>query len=152
MTLNERLAGLSVPRKLVAGAGVVLLIASFLPWYHVSIGGFGSNSASGWHGVGVVAWLFVIGLLAVEGCRIGGVLPLDDGRADLASVAAAGGAVGFGLIYVIVRLTDGYLGFGFFVGVVALAALAYGTFRLFQAGDALTAFKGLQSSTDAEGD
>ncbi|PRZ41960.1 hypothetical protein CLV47_10788 [Antricoccus suffuscus] len=150
MNMNERLAGISMPRKIVAGAGVVLLINSFLPWYHISIGGFGGASASGWHGLGVITWLLVIGLLAIEGARAGGVLPLNDGQAELASLAASAGAVVFGLIYVIVRLSDGHLGFGFYIGILALAGLAYGALRLFQAGAAMTALKGLQSSTESD--
>lgn len=147
MNENDRLAGMSMPRKLIAGAGVVLLIDSFLPWYHFSVGGFGGASASGWHGVGVVAWLFVIALLAVEGTRIAGVLPLEEGRADIATLAGAAGTVLFGLIYVLIRLTDGYLGFGFFIGVIALAALAFGTWKFVQESDVVTELKGLQSSS-----
>lgn len=150
MSMNERLAGMSMPRKIVAGAGAVLLINSFLPWYHVSLGGFGGVSANGWHGVGVVTWLFVIALLAVEGTRLAGVLPWKDEQSDVVLLAASAGAVLFGLIYVIVRLSEGHLGFGFYIGVLGLAALGFGAFRLFQAGDALAVLKSWQSSTESE--
>ncbi len=45
----------------------------------------GGVSASGWHGVGVVAWLLVIVLVALESSRMARVLPLGEGRAELAS-------------------------------------------------------------------
>ena len=146
MATGEDLKNISMPRKVTLGAGVVLLIASFLPWYHISIGGFGGVSANGWHGLGVIAWLLVIALLVLEGCRIAGVLPLEEDQAELASLAAAAGAVVFGLIYVLVRLIDGHLGFGLFIGVVALAALAFGAFGLYRSGSAMAALKGLQKS------
>lgn len=143
MSVNEKLTDVSMPRKLVLGAAIVLFINSFLPWYHVSFRGLGGVSANGWHGVGVLAWLLVIVLLALEGSRIAGVLPLDEGRAELASLAAAAGAALFGLIYVIVRLTDGYLGFGFYIGLVGLLVLAYGAYALYRTGAAASAMKDL---------
>lgn len=152
MSVNDQLANLSMPRKLLLGAGVFLLICSFLPWYHVSIGGLGGASANGWHGVGVVTWLLVIALLAVEGSRIAGVLPLKEGQAELASLGAAGGAVVFGVIYVIARLSDGYLGFGFYLGLIGLVVLAYGAFGLYRSGAAVTAFKDIQSSSGTDTD
>lgn len=152
MTSNNKLAGMSMPRKIVLGSSVVLLINSFLPWYYASLGPFGSVSANGWHGLGVVAWLLVIAALAVEGTRIAGVLPLADGRADLATMAAAGGAAVFGLIYVIVRLSQGALGFGIYLGVFALLVLAYGAYRLFKSGSAMAALKDLQAPAGGAAD
>ncbi len=52
----------------------------------------------------------------------------------------------FGLIYVIVRLTGGHLGFGFFIGVIGLLVLAYGAYGLYSSGPAATALKELQAS------
>lgn len=151
MTTTKDLSSLSTPRKIALAAAVVLLIDSFLPWYHISIGVIGSVNASGWHGVGVVAWLLTIVLLALEGSRIAGMLPLDDARAELATLAAAAGVVLFGLIYVIVRLSDGYLGFGFYIGLVALVVLAVGAFGMFRSGDAMGTLKNLQASPGSPG-
>lgn len=154
MTSKSNLNDVSTPRKIVLGSAVVLLISSFLPWYHFSIdlGPFGSSSSSanGWHSVGVVAWLLVIALLALEGTRIAGVLPLEKGRAELATAATAGAAVLFTLIFVIVRLSDGFLGFGFFIGLIAMLVLAFGTFGLFRSGSAMSAMKDLQGSKGRE--
>lgn len=147
MNKNLDFAGVSMPRKLCLGAAVVLLINSFLPWYNISFGGLGGVSANGWHGAGVLAWLLVIVLLAVEGARIAGVLPLDDARAELASLAAACGAAAFGLLFVIVRLSDGHLGIGFYIGLITLLALTFGAFLLYRSGTAVTALKNLATSS-----
>jgi hypothetical protein len=144
-TNKPDLASLSTPRRILLVAALVLLVASFLPWYHVSIFGVSAN-ASGWHEVGTVAWLLTIVLLVVEACRLFGVLPLDSARAELLSLAVAAATLLFGLIYVIQRLSDGHLGFGFFVGVVGLVALALGAFGMYRDGDAATTLRNLQSS------
>lgn len=140
---------LSVPRLVLPGAALLLLITSFLPWYHASLdfGGqsYGSVSASGWHQIGVVAWLLTIVLLAYEGARLAGVVPLDAGKADLASVALAALTLVFGLIFVIVRLSDGAIGFGLWIGVLAMIGVGVGAFLTLQSGGATSAFKDLQN-------
>ncbi len=58
------------------GAGLVVFIASLLPYYTVSVEGFGGGSANAWHGFfgwfGALAALVGAGLLAA---KILGVLP-----------------------------------------------------------------------------
>lgn len=138
---------LSTGRKILLGAAIVLLIDSFLPWYHASVTFLGhtvSVSASGWHQLGTVAWLFVIVLLVVEAARLAGALPLDAARSELVSLAAAALALLFGVIYVIQRLSDGSLGFGFYIGVIGLIALAYGAYECYRSGDAATTIKTMQ--------
>jgi hypothetical protein len=39
---------LSTPEKIISVSGIVLFIASFLPWFKVSVSGFGSASGNGW--------------------------------------------------------------------------------------------------------
>ncbi|MDT0200488.1 hypothetical protein [Nocardioides sp. AE5] len=146
MTASQNLSNLSLPRKLLLGAAAVLFINSFLPWYSVDLGPFGSATANGWHEIGPVVWLLVIALLVLEGTRIAGVLPLDEGKSDLATLAVTAGALLFGLIFVIQRLTDGHFGFGFFVGVIGLVVLGVGGFLLYQAGGAMQALKSMQGS------
>ena len=148
-TNKPDLSSITMPRKILIVAALVLLVDSFLPWYHVSVSALGvhvSANASGWHEVGTVVWLLTIVLLVVEACRIFAVLPLDEPRAELLSLAVAAITLIFGLIYVIQRLGDGHLGFGFYIGVVALVALAYGAYGMYRSGDAMTTLKNLQSS------
>jgi hypothetical protein len=50
----------------VMGAGVLMFVDSFLPWYGVSVKGYGSASSSGWNS-GFGAWFSIILVLAVAG-------------------------------------------------------------------------------------
>jgi len=64
---------LSREAQIVLGGGLVLLIVSFLDWQQVSfnvIGISGSAGATEWHGVGILAALLVIALLAWEVIRL----------------------------------------------------------------------------------
>jgi len=130
---------------ILLGSAVVLLINSFLPWYHASFMGV-SVSEGGWHQMGTIAWILVIALLVVEGARVMGALPLDAARGALASAGVGALAVLFGVIFVIQRLSDGYLGFGFYIGIVGLIALAYGLFDLVKSGKVMDTVKEMQGN------
>ena len=56
---------LSREAQVVLGGGVVLLILSFFPWQEYSI-----FSANEWHGIGLLAGLLVIAMLAWEVLRL----------------------------------------------------------------------------------
>ena len=56
---------LSREAQVVLGGGVVLLILSFFPWQEYSI-----LSANEWHGIGLLAGLLVIAMLAWEVLRL----------------------------------------------------------------------------------
>jgi hypothetical protein len=47
--------------RIIAGAGIVVFIASFLPWYGVSSGGF-SVSTSGWSAGGLAMLAILLGI------------------------------------------------------------------------------------------
>jgi hypothetical protein len=87
--------------RVIAGGAAVAFIASFLPWYGVSVGPF-SASVSGWS-AGFTAWagamlLTIAGVLQVIR-RSGGTLPsLQVGPSVLVA-----GLAGFGLLLVILR-------------------------------------------------
>ena len=53
----DRINELSTGEKLVVGGGIVLLIASFLPWYDIDILGV-SFSRSGWQSPGAIWSVF----------------------------------------------------------------------------------------------
>src|SRR5438132_7190847 len=63
---------LSREAQVVLGGGVLLLILSFLNWQGIDIGPY-SVGVNEWHGIGVLAVLLVIALLAWEGMRLFGV-------------------------------------------------------------------------------
>ena len=89
--------------RVIAGGAAVAFIASFLPWYGVSVGPF-SASVSGWS-AGFTAWAGAM-LLALAGAllvarRSGGTLPsLQIGPSVLVAGIAA-----LGLLLVIIRWT-----------------------------------------------
>lgn len=131
MSTQSQLAALSTPRKVFLAAAVLLLIDTFLPWYHVSAGPF-SASLSGWHQLGTVAWVLLLALLIWEAARLTNMAPVAAGRASLYSSLLALAVVAVGAIFSIQRLVDGALGIGFWLGVVLLIVLgvtAYGAFQ-----------------------
>lgn len=72
----DALMKLSRHAQMVLGGGVVLLILSFLDWQQVSFNGLGVSVAAGvneWHGIGLLAALLVIALLAWEATRMFGI-------------------------------------------------------------------------------
>lgn len=144
MSSTPELSTLSTPRKLLLVSGVLLFINSFLPWYHVSFAGF-SASQSGWHQLGTLVWIVLLATLVWEGARIAGAAPVKGQRADLATAAGAGLTLLLGLIFVIVRLSDGSLGIGFWIGVVLMIVFAYATFQLFQASGGQAAVREVQA-------
>ncbi|MCK9250483.1 MAG: hypothetical protein M0P31_16095 [Solirubrobacteraceae bacterium] len=147
-TVKQDLEALPLHRQIILGSGALLLVASFLPWYKFSAGSF-SSSASGWHQLGTIAWLFLIVALIAEGARVARVSPLQERQADLATTALGGGVLLFGVIFVIQRVSDGHLGIGFFLGLIGLIAFAYGVYLLFQASDGQGALKDLQAQAEA---
>lgn len=140
------LSALSLPRKVMLGSALLLLVVSFLPWYSIDIGLVSVNE-NGWHQLGVLAWLFAVVIIAVEALVLFGALPLDEDRGALLSLGAAALTLLFGLIYVIQRLSDGYLGFGFFLGLVGLVALGAGTWLRFKESNAQETIRRMQGGT-----
>jgi hypothetical protein len=134
-TLMEQLKGLSLGRKLILGAGVLLLIDTFLAWQSVSVRVSGvtvvSATLNAWHGFwGVMLGLLTIALVLWVGARAFGVaLPanIPDG---LATLALGGLIVLFALIK---TLNDSYSAWPSYVGIVLGAGVAYGAWLTFQA-------------------
>lgn len=60
---------LTLGSKLILGAGLLLLIDSFLHWQEVSIGPITAGQSM-WHGWGVFAGLTLLAILAWEGARL----------------------------------------------------------------------------------
>jgi hypothetical protein len=134
----EQLNALSVGRKLILGAGLLLLIDTFFNWQSVSIGPV-SVGQSAWHGFwGVLIGLMTIALLAWVGARAFGVaLPANvpDGLLTLGLGAL------IVLFAVIKALSDSYTAWPAYVGIVLGALVAVGAWLTFQdSGEALPKF------------
>ena len=138
---------------LVTGiAAIVAVIATFLPWYSVSTscsgcgiyGGSGSASESGFHSWGILFFLAALVILVFFAIRTFAstqvalpALPLEDWLLYLiAAIVAAVGALLYWLLEVNGNATGSYsgfgysvsagLGFGWFIAIIAAAAMIVG--------------------------
>jgi hypothetical protein len=131
----ERLNELSTSEKLISGGGLLMLIASFLPWYKISFDfgefGGGSVSANGWEAPGAI-WsilaviVSVLMVAAVLGPKFANMKLPDMGQFTLGQVLAGG--AGIIVVCVLLKLVNesSYLSFGFYVGIIAAALIAAG--------------------------
>jgi len=127
----DKINQMTLGEKLAVGGAALMLIASFLPWYSVDLGEFGSFSRSGWQSPGaiwsVLAVIISVGFAGVIVARKFGNVQLPDlgqftwGQAAL----AAGGAVALCIIIKLVSESSS-MAFGFFLGIIAAAAVAAG--------------------------
>lgn len=146
MDLNK----LTTSDKVIAGSGILLFIAYFLPWFKVDFGVGGSVSASG----GDVGFLWatlpmLLGLIAaavVIANKLFDVklpdLPITWGQAFLAAGALAA-------VLVVLKLIIGEdpseiieRAFGLFLAALAAIGLAVGGYLKYQEGDSTTSTDG----------
>jgi hypothetical protein len=138
-------------QMIAAGSAVVLLIAMFLPWIGISApsislppgvpqsvipGGLGgSTSENIWKSSTLDIYLLITALVAI----VPAVLALMGGAEEFSFASAATFLLGVvGVILVIAFLTVDFPGhgaerkFGAFIGLVAVAGVAFGGFRAMQ--------------------
>ncbi|MGZ5213760.1 MAG: hypothetical protein ACXWEJ_03645 [Actinomycetota bacterium] len=137
---------MSIASKIIMGAGILLLIDSFLQWQRVcfdfgGVAGLG-NSCGGvnaWSGsgsfFGLLMGLCVIVLLVWEGMQVAGMagnikLPIS---ASKASAYLGFGVVGAGILKLILVLTSALKPslFGW-IGLILILAVGYGAWMKFQ--------------------
>ena len=137
----DKLNELSLGEKLVVGGGALMLIASFLPWYKVSFGleelGIGGSvSRNGWESPGAL-WSLLAVLISVAlagsivAVKFGNVKLPDLGTVTLGQAYLGGG--GAVALCVIIKLINesSYMSFGFYLGIIAAAAVAAGGWLLY---------------------
>ncbi|MBA3470543.1 MAG: hypothetical protein H0T53_12970 [Herpetosiphonaceae bacterium] len=136
--------GFSLGRKLVLGAGLVSFLMFFMPWYTVSAGII-SESGSGLRGLPFLAFLVLIALLVAMALPLFGrrlrdlvpAIPLSEGQ--IALFGAAGVFVVALLGALIARpddvggLVDVGFGWGFYLAMLAMAAMTAGGWLMYQA-------------------
>jgi len=134
---------LSLADKLIAVAGVLMLIPiSFLPWWHWSLAGF-SASKSAWGPPGDI-WS-ILAVLVSLAMALAVILPKFANLAlpNLGTVtwdqAFGGGSAALVVLMLlkawrILAAPAGGFGWGFFLAIIAAAAIAYGGFLKFQEG------------------
>jgi hypothetical protein len=142
VNIQESFQKMPLGDRIILFAGFVLLIDSFLKWYSAKVCFLDvcvSGSASGWESPGAI-WsvlAVLIGVLlsaGVAAVHFGNVkLPaLPEGltwaRVDLGAAVAAG-------LFLLIKLLNhsGDLAYGFFIGIICVAALIAGAYLNFQA-------------------
>jgi hypothetical protein len=129
----EQLQALSLAKKLILGGGILLLIDSFLDWQQVSGEVFGQDVSAGqsaWHGFwGVMLGLMTIVLIVWVVARMFNVeIPGAVPEALVALVLSA-----LILLFAIIKvISDDFVHWPAYVGIVLAALIAYGAFRNFQ--------------------
>jgi hypothetical protein len=66
----DKLAELNHGAKVVLGATIAFLIISFFNWQEIDLGPFGDAGVSMWHGVGWIAGLLAIAIIAWQAVRL----------------------------------------------------------------------------------
>ena len=126
----EQLKRLPLGRQLILGAGVLLLIDTFFDWQQVG-NSFITVGQSAWHGFwGIFMCLALIVVLAWTLARAFGIaLPaqVPDGLATLGLAALI-------LLFAVIKaLTDSYVHWPAYVGIILAAGVGYGAWLVFQA-------------------
>jgi len=120
------LSKLNTNQKIVGGAGILAIIALFLPWYGFSA--FGISASENAFGSGFWAWC---GTLLVIAAAVIVVLKIADLKAgNLAAEQLALLLAALGLLFIVIRLLteNDLLKFGIWVALIAAVGVAYGTF------------------------
>ena len=133
----ERFNALRIQEKSILAAGLVLLVDGFLPWYSVDLG-LVSFTASGWEAPGAI-WSILAILI---GAAMAGViiakaftdvkLPDNVGGMSWPKIHLGAGAAVLGLLLLKLLLESSYIGFGFYVGILAAVVLAGSGFWLYR--------------------
>jgi hypothetical protein len=150
--LVEKFMALGIGEKIIIIAGVVLFIDGFLPWYSASACGevFGericaSASASGWGAPGAI-WSI---LAVLVGLAMGAVvvvrglteaeIPDNVGGVSWPKILLGGGLATVLLVLIKLLNESSHLGFGFYLGILCVVALAVGGFLMFREEEAAAA-------------
>jgi hypothetical protein len=141
--MQEKMNMLSMGEKVVVGGAIVLLIASFLPWYDIGgeLGEFGdalgiSTTRSGWQSPGgIFSILAVLIGLAMAGSilamKFGNVQMPAMGNFTLGQVFLAAGGLVVLLIIIKFLNESSHLGFGFYLGFLAALGLGVGGYLIY---------------------
>ena len=138
----QKFKSLGLGSQIILAAAIVLLIASFLPWYSVSFEFLGekiSADASGWDAPGALWSIFatliglaMAGLIVARMFMASGTIPDNVGGFTWPKIYL--GASGVAAVFLLIKLINhsGDIAFGFFLGIICVAAMCAGSFLLFQ--------------------
>jgi hypothetical protein len=152
----EKLNLLSTAEKAIAGGGVLMLIASFFDWWHYNAANevpaeirglaeaFGANTSVGYDGWGAPGSTWSVLAIIVSLALLGFVLATKLGGVALPALPpnwtwgmVIGGAAAVVVVLMLLKAWRimaapvGGFGIGFFVAVVATAAIAFGGYMIY---------------------
>ncbi|MDO9407900.1 MAG: hypothetical protein Q7T67_05740, partial [Patulibacter sp.] len=143
----------SGPRRVLLSGSVLYLLAAMLPWYRIEGRGF-VIEFSGLHELGVLVGILAVYVAVWELLRLTGLPPVDGERGDRFS-AVGGLALGVvGAIFVLQRLSEGSLAYGWLVGAVLITAVLAASIVLFSVSggpEALATIAGLRDREPDDG-
>ena len=120
---------MGIAEKIIVVAGAVLFIAGFLPWYDVDLGS-ASLTRNGWQSPGafwsIVAVLIGAGMATVVVLRNLTDVAIPDNVSGITwpKLYLGGGVAALAFVLIKLLNENSYMGFGFYIGIIAAAALA----------------------------
>jgi len=137
--LMERFKALSIGEKIIIVAAIVLFIDGFLPWYSVDLGPFGDFTRSGWQSPGAIWSILAIliglamgGVIVTKSLATEGTIPDNISGVTWAKIFLGSGVAALVLVLIKLLNESSHLGFGFFIGIICVAALAVAGFLMYQ--------------------
>ena len=136
--LVERFKALSVGEKIIIIAGLLLFIVGFLPWYSISLGPLGNFTRSGWQSPGalwsILAVFIGLGMAGVVILRRLTDVVIPDSVAGFSwpKIFLGGGVATLAFVMIKLLNESSYMGFGFYLGIIAAGALAAAGFMMFR--------------------
>jgi hypothetical protein len=134
----EKFNALSMGEKIILPAGLVLFILGFLPWYSVDLGPLGTYTRSGWESPGafwsILAILVGLAMAAVVAVKSLGTVAIPDnvGGITWPKIHLGGGVAALVLVLIKFLNENNSMGFAFYLGIIAAAALAVGGLLMFR--------------------
>ena len=137
--LMERFKALSIGEKIIIVAAIVLFIDGFLPWYSVDLGPFGDFTRSGWQSPGAIWSILAIliglamgGVIVTKSLATEGTIPDNISGVTWPKIFLGSGVAALVLVLIKLLNESSHLGFGFFIGIICVAALAVAGFLMYQ--------------------
>jgi hypothetical protein len=139
VNVSEQFAKMGLGEKIILIAAPLLLVTSILPWYDYDYVG-GSITRSAWESPGALwSMLAVILSLAAFGKVVLSNFTTVQIPSDFGNPNITWGRIHLGVgiasaLFILLKLVNesSYLSFGFYIGIILVAALAVGGYLIFQ--------------------
>jgi len=139
------LSKLKLGQKIVLGAGILLIINLFLPWYRVSAFGFSASATA--FDSGFLAWFGSfcgIAAAVIIALKVFANMKINAGPLQAEHIALILGALAVLFIFLRLVTETSSMFIGLWIGLIAAIALVYGCFLCMkQEGYAIADFKSL---------